>query len=67
MSNCLGRYKTDVANSTLVWESHRAGIAGGWWVLRLRVRKGPDLGALDVVLTSWLLSAFREKLFDVLK
>lgn len=23
MSICLGRYKTDVANSTLVWESHQ--------------------------------------------
>lgn len=29
--------------------------------------EGPRPGALDVVLTSWMLSAFREKLFGVLK
>lgn len=37
----------------------------GWQEL-MDVRS-PDLGALDVVLRSWMLSAFGEKLFDVLK
>lgn len=36
-------------------------------MLRLLVQKGPDLGALDVVLRSWSLSVFSEKPLDILK
>lgn len=50
-----------------VGELSGAERVGDCWVQSLLVQKGPDLGALDLVLRSWSPFAFREKPLDVLK